>query len=53
MYMLAFQNAKERTAEDWEVLFQDVDPRFTMTGVSQPRKSYLAIVEISWEEAIA
>lgn len=51
--MLAFQNAKERTAEDWRVLFQEVDPRFTLTKVSQPRKSYLAVVEVTWEEATA
>ena len=53
MYMLAFQNAKERTADDWKALFQEVDPRFHLRKVTQPCKSTLAIVEIAWEEVIA
>ncbi|KAI4147626.1 MAG: hypothetical protein LQ341_001753 [Variospora aurantia] len=49
MYMLAFQNAKERTAEDWRVLFEGADPRFRLIGVYQPPKSSLAVVEVVWE----
>ena len=49
MYMLAFQNAKERTAEDWTALFTEADPRFELTRVCQPLKSSLAIVEITWK----
>ncbi|KAL8723379.1 MAG: hypothetical protein Q9225_000295 [Loekoesia sp. 1 TL-2023] len=49
MYMLAFQCAKERTADDWESLFKAVDERFKLTGVSQPAKSSLAVVELTWE----
>ncbi|KAL8840146.1 MAG: hypothetical protein Q9176_003994 [Flavoplaca citrina] len=49
MYMLAFQNAKERTAEDWRVLFEGADPRFRLVGVHQPPKSSLAVVEVVWE----
>ncbi|KAI4220773.1 MAG: hypothetical protein LQ349_008004, partial [Xanthoria aureola] len=49
MYMLAFQNAKARTAEDWRVLFEGADPRFRLVGVHQPPKSSLAVVEVVWE----
>ena len=50
MYMLAFQNARERTADDWKALFVDVDPRFRLTKIHQPLKSSLAIVEVTWED---
>ena len=49
MYMLAFQNAKERTADDWTTLFKEADPRFRLSRVYQPPKSSLAIVEVTWE----
>ncbi|KAL9608656.1 MAG: hypothetical protein Q9167_006523 [Letrouitia subvulpina] len=49
MYMLAFQNAKERTANDWTTLFQETDPRLKLTRVHQQAKSSLAVVEITWE----
>ena len=49
MYMLAFQNAKERTANDWTTLFKEADPRFKLTRLSQPSKSSLAIVEVTWD----
>ena len=49
LYMLAFQNAKERTADDWTTLFKETDPRFKLTRVYQPPKSTLAIVEVTWE----
>lgn len=49
MYMLAFQNAKERTANDWTMLFKESDPRFKPTRLCQPSKSSLAIVEVTWE----
>ncbi|KAL8743969.1 MAG: hypothetical protein Q9190_003738 [Brigantiaea leucoxantha] len=48
MYMLAFQNAKERTADDWTMLFSEADPRFRLTKIRQPLKSSLAIVEFTW-----
>ena len=49
MYMLAFQNAKERTADDWTTLFSEADPRFKLTRMYQPFQSSLAIVEFTWE----
>lgn len=49
MYMLAFQNGKERTADDWTRLFRGADRRFKLSQVYQPVKSYLAIVEFTWE----
>lgn len=49
MYMLAFQNAKERTAEDWTTLLREADPRFELTSVYQELKSSLAIVEVTWK----
>lgn len=49
MYMLAFQNAKERTADDWATLFKEADPRFKINRVYQPPKSSLAVVDVTWE----
>ncbi|KAI4153245.1 MAG: hypothetical protein L6R39_001627 [Caloplaca ligustica] len=49
MYMLAFQNAKERTAGDWKTLFGLVDERLSVSRVVQPSNSALAIVEATWE----
>ena len=49
IYMLAFQNGKERTAADWTTLFKEADPRLKLTKVYQPPKSSLAIVEVTWE----
>ena len=49
MYILALQNAKERIADDWIMLFKEVDPKFNRISVYQPPKSSLAIVEVTWE----
>lgn len=49
MYMLAFQNAKERTAADWETVFKMADNRFRVSSVKQPQKSALAVVEAVWK----
>ncbi|KAL8949400.1 MAG: hypothetical protein Q9222_004483 [Ikaeria aurantiellina] len=50
MYMLAFQNAKERTIDEWTALFTEVDARFRLGGVSQPPGSALAVMEITWTQ---
>ncbi|KAJ5153213.1 S-adenosyl-L-methionine-dependent methyltransferase [Penicillium canariense] len=49
MYMLAFQNAKERTTDDWAQLFEQTDSRFELTKVSHSGKSKLAVVEVTWK----
>ena len=49
MYMLAFQNAQERTANDWKNLLQSADPRYKLTRLVQPAQSSLAIVEATWD----
>ena len=49
MYMLGLQNAQERTPDDWKSLFRDTDLRFNVTRISQPSKSYLSIMEVTWE----
>ena len=33
MYMLALQNGKERTADEWSMLFKEADPRFKLTSI--------------------
>ncbi|KAL5332549.1 O-methyltransferase-domain-containing protein [Aspergillus crustosus] len=48
MYMLGFQNAKERTRKDWEGLITQADERFQLTGVTQQKGSLLALLEITW-----
>ena len=48
MYMLAFQNAKERTVDDWTALFEGVDARFKLASVHHPPRSYLAVIQFLW-----
>lgn len=43
IYILTFQNAKERTAEDWKTLFRVANERFKVGGVKQPPKSALQL----------
>ncbi|KAL2795457.1 hypothetical protein BJX66DRAFT_337016 [Aspergillus keveii] len=50
LYMLAFQNARERTRAEWECLFTTADERFHLTAVRQPagiKKSTLALLASS------
>lgn len=47
--MFTLTNAQERTLLDWENLLRDTDSRFKMTRVSRPEKSFLAIMEVTWE----
>ncbi|KAJ5956091.1 hypothetical protein N7501_010370 [Penicillium viridicatum] len=49
MYMLGWQNAQERTPDDWKSLFRDTDSPFNVTKTFQPSKSYLSIMEVTWE----
>ncbi|KAJ6129319.1 S-adenosyl-L-methionine-dependent methyltransferase, partial [Penicillium capsulatum] len=49
MYMLGLQNGQERTRGDWVSLLRDADPRFKLTRITKPDKSYLAIIEVTWE----
>ncbi|KAJ6191670.1 hypothetical protein N7519_001691 [Penicillium mononematosum] len=49
MYMLGLQNAQERTPDDWKSLFRDTDLRFKVMRISKPSKSYLSIMEVTWE----
>ncbi|KAL4792204.1 S-adenosyl-L-methionine-dependent methyltransferase [Aspergillus venezuelensis] len=48
MHMLGFQNALERTKEDWEGLIRGADERFQVTGVQQQKGSLLAVIEVTW-----
>lgn len=49
MYMLGLQNAQERTKDDWAALLKGTDAGFKITRVLKPARSYLAIVEVTWE----
>lgn len=48
IHMLAFQNAKERTVEDWKALFRRASSHFEFSLVSQPPGSLLGLVEFIW-----
>ncbi|KAL4964248.1 S-adenosyl-L-methionine-dependent methyltransferase [Aspergillus stella-maris] len=48
MHMLGFQNALERTKEDWEGLIRGADERFQVKGVQQQKGSLLAVIEVTW-----
>lgn len=43
-------NGKERTAEEWEALVVDADPRFVVSRVVEPKGSALGIIEVAWQE---
>ncbi|KAJ5263651.1 hypothetical protein N7478_011256 [Penicillium angulare] len=50
LYMFTLTSGQERTRLDWEALFKDTDSRFKLTRVVKPEKSFLAIMELTWEE---
>ncbi|KAJ5707274.1 S-adenosyl-L-methionine-dependent methyltransferase [Penicillium malachiteum] len=50
LFMFTLTNAQERTLVDWTDLLQDTDPRMKLTRVTRPKKSFLAIMEVTWEE---
>ncbi|KAF3763274.1 S-adenosyl-L-methionine-dependent methyltransferase [Cryphonectria parasitica EP155] len=47
--MVSLFNARERTADEWKLLLVNADPRFVMKGVTQPKGSALAIIEVIWD----
>jgi hypothetical protein len=46
--MLTVWNACERTAKDWEKLFELADKRFVFKGTTLPQGSIMSIVEVGW-----
>ena len=42
--MKAIQNAKERDAEDWKILFQTADERFKVGEIGKPEGSNLSLI---------
>lgn len=47
--MASMFNSRERTAHDWEILLSEADPRFTLKGITQPKSSALAVIEVVWD----
>jgi hypothetical protein len=47
--MMAYFNAWERDADEWQQLFTKADPRFKFVGINQPQGSALALVEVRWD----
>ncbi|KAK4642918.1 hypothetical protein QC761_401620 [Podospora bellae-mahoneyi] len=50
VHMANLFNGKERTAEEWEALVVDADPRFVVSRVVEPKGSALGIIEVAWQE---
>ncbi|KAL4930345.1 S-adenosyl-L-methionine-dependent methyltransferase [Aspergillus undulatus] len=48
LIMMSFQNARERTRDDWERLIAAADGRFWLTDVRQQEGSSLAVIEVTW-----
>lgn len=46
--MKAFNNARERDAEGWAVLFSKADPRFQFMGITIPPSARMAIILAEW-----
>ncbi|KAL4876386.1 S-adenosyl-L-methionine-dependent methyltransferase [Aspergillus karnatakaensis] len=48
MSMLSFQNAQERSRDDWLALFRAADERFEVTAIRKPDRSVLSVIEVTW-----
>ncbi|KAM7202700.1 S-adenosyl-L-methionine-dependent methyltransferase [Rhypophila sp. PSN 637] len=46
--MKAFNNARERDAEDWVRLFARADVRFRFVGITVPQGARMAIIQAEW-----
>ena len=49
MQMLVSLNAKERTVEDWEVLFKKADPCLNLARVHTLPGSIIAVMEVKFQ----
>lgn len=47
--MLTLLNAQERTASEFETLFQNASPGFRFLGVTRPKGCRMSIIEAVWE----
>ena len=47
--MLTLQNSKERDAGEWEVLFQEADPRFKFIGIRK-LLGPSSLIEAEWQD---
>ncbi|KAF4219055.1 hypothetical protein CNMCM5878_003910 [Aspergillus fumigatiaffinis] len=47
LYMLGFQNARERTSDDWTALLKAADSRFQITAIQKPVDSVLSVIEVT------
>ncbi|KAI0023866.1 S-adenosyl-L-methionine-dependent methyltransferase [Xylariomycetidae sp. FL0641] len=43
-------NAQERTVSDWRGILRNADTRFGLEGVTQPKGSALALIDVRWTE---
>ncbi|KAL1988846.1 hypothetical protein VTN96DRAFT_7730 [Rasamsonia emersonii] len=48
--MLAMLNTQERSAEDWQAVVEEADPRLAVLSINQPRGSWDSIIEIGFRE---
>ncbi|KAI0513195.1 S-adenosyl-L-methionine-dependent methyltransferase [Xylaria bambusicola] len=46
--MKAFNNARERDAETWAMLFERADPRYEFLGITIPQGARMAIIQAQW-----
>jgi hypothetical protein len=46
--MKAMFNSRERSIEDWSILFREADPRFQLVKVEAPNMSNLAVMQLQW-----
>lgn len=49
MLMLTLCNGRERDADDWKLLFAEIDSRLRLINAFVPEGSSLGIVEAVWE----
>lgn len=48
--MASLFNGRERTVNEWKELLASADPRFVMKGVTVPKGSALAVIEVVWDK---
>lgn len=48
--ILGFQNAGERSLDEWVALFQEANPGFNLTMAKQPLGSGHGFIEMTWKD---
>ncbi|KAL4933285.1 uncharacterized protein BDV17DRAFT_251513 [Aspergillus undulatus] len=48
MCLMAFQDARERSVDDWKALIKKTDSQLGLTAIHQPARYILGVIEATW-----